>query len=179
MSCRLLRGGTGRSSTGGASDREGKGDPKLLVGAARPASRLRTVPVGRDRGEGPPAAAAGTASRASRDYARPRRRHLQWASVRTELRLRSDLTALPFLSSSSMLHADYRNVDLLRKSDAVSARLAFLRLEEGMTLISCSGDNWPHGVRRARDGRDVVLPAYTQGCTRPAGRLPPAISMPS
>ena len=46
---------------------------------------------------------------------------------------------VPFLSSSSMLHADYRNVDLLRKSDAVSARLAFLRLEEGMTLISCSG----------------------------------------
>ena len=38
-----------------------------------------------------------------------------------------------------MLHADYRNVDLLRKSDAVSARLAFLQLEEGMTLISCSG----------------------------------------
>ena len=46
---------------------------------------------------------------------------------------------VPFLSSSSMLHADYRNVDLLRKSDAVSPRLAFLRLEEGMTLISCSG----------------------------------------
>ena len=46
---------------------------------------------------------------------------------------------VPFLSSSSMLHADYRNVDLLRKSDAVSARLAFLRLQEGMTLISCSG----------------------------------------
>ena len=46
---------------------------------------------------------------------------------------------VPFLSSSSMLHADYRNIDLLRKSDAVSTRLAFLRLEEGMTLISCSG----------------------------------------
>ena len=46
---------------------------------------------------------------------------------------------VPFLSSSSMLHADYRNIDLLRKSDAVSIRLAFLRLEEGMTLISCSG----------------------------------------
>ena len=38
-----------------------------------------------------------------------------------------------------MLHADHRNVDLLRESDAVSSRLAFLRLEEGTTLISCSG----------------------------------------
>ena len=46
---------------------------------------------------------------------------------------------VPFVSSSSMLHTDYRHVDLLRKSDAASSRLAFLRLEEGMTLISCSG----------------------------------------
>ena len=46
---------------------------------------------------------------------------------------------VPFLSSSSMLHSDFRNVDLLRKSDAVSGRLAFLQLKEGMTLISCSG----------------------------------------
>lgn len=46
---------------------------------------------------------------------------------------------VPFLSSSSMLYADYRYVELLRKSDAGSARLGFLRLEEGMTLISCSG----------------------------------------
>ena len=46
---------------------------------------------------------------------------------------------VPFLSSSSMLHAEFRHVDLLRKLDAVSSRLAYLRLEEGMTLISCSG----------------------------------------
>ena len=46
---------------------------------------------------------------------------------------------VPFLSSSSMLHAEFRNVDLLRKSDAVSSRLAYLQLEEGTTLISCSG----------------------------------------
>ena len=46
---------------------------------------------------------------------------------------------VPFLSSSSMLHAEFHYVDLLRKSDAVSKRLAFLCLEEGMTLISCSG----------------------------------------
>ena len=46
---------------------------------------------------------------------------------------------VPFLSSSSMLHAEFHRVDLLRKSDAVSRRLAYLRIEEGMTLISCSG----------------------------------------
>ena len=46
---------------------------------------------------------------------------------------------VPFLSSSSMLHAEFHHVDLLRESDAVSDRLAYLRLEEGMTLISCSG----------------------------------------
>ena len=46
---------------------------------------------------------------------------------------------VPFVSSSSMLHADFTHVDLLRKSDATSARLAYLRLDEGMTLISCSG----------------------------------------
>ena len=46
---------------------------------------------------------------------------------------------VPFLSSSSMLHAEFRYVDLLRKSDAVSRRLAYLQLKEGMTLISCSG----------------------------------------
>lgn len=46
---------------------------------------------------------------------------------------------VPFLSSSSMLHAEFHRIDLLRKSDAVSNRLAYLKLEEGMTLISCSG----------------------------------------
>ena len=46
---------------------------------------------------------------------------------------------VPFLSSSSMLHAEFHRVDLLRKSNAVSRRLAFLQIEEGTTLISCSG----------------------------------------
>jgi len=46
---------------------------------------------------------------------------------------------VPFLLSSSMLHAEFHRIDLLRRSDAVSYRLAYLRLEEGMTLISCSG----------------------------------------
>ena len=46
---------------------------------------------------------------------------------------------VPFLSSSSMLHADFAHVDLLKSADAASARLAHLRIEEGTTLVSCSG----------------------------------------
>jgi len=46
---------------------------------------------------------------------------------------------IPFLTSSSMLLADLTRVDLLRRQDALSAKLSHLRLEEGMTLISCSG----------------------------------------
>lgn len=46
---------------------------------------------------------------------------------------------VPFLSSSNMLHADFTHVDFLRRSDATSPRLAHLRIEEGATLVSCSG----------------------------------------
>jgi len=46
---------------------------------------------------------------------------------------------VPFLTSSSMLIADLAQADLLRKKDALSPKLSFLRIEEGMTLISCSG----------------------------------------
>jgi len=46
---------------------------------------------------------------------------------------------VPFLSSSTMLHADFTHADLLKKSDATSPRLAYLRIEEGTTLVSCSG----------------------------------------
>ena len=46
---------------------------------------------------------------------------------------------VPFLSSSTMLHADFNHIDLLKRSDATSARLAHLRIEEGTTLVSCSG----------------------------------------
>ena len=46
---------------------------------------------------------------------------------------------VPFLSSSGMLHAEFRRTDLLRRSDAGSRRLAYLEIEEGTTLISCSG----------------------------------------
>jgi hypothetical protein len=44
-----------------------------------------------------------------------------------------------FLSSSDMLRADLSGLLFLRKSDAESSKLAYLRLEEGSTLISCSG----------------------------------------
>lgn len=46
---------------------------------------------------------------------------------------------VPFVGSSSMLEADLSPLPLLRKQDALSPKLSYLRLEEGMTLISCSG----------------------------------------
>ena len=46
---------------------------------------------------------------------------------------------MPFLTGSTMLHADFAHADLLKKSDATSPRLAHLRIEEGTTLVSCSG----------------------------------------
>jgi type I restriction enzyme, S subunit len=46
---------------------------------------------------------------------------------------------VPFLGSSSMLRADLSDLPLLRKRDAHSAKLACLRIEPGMTLISRSG----------------------------------------
>jgi type I restriction enzyme S subunit len=46
---------------------------------------------------------------------------------------------VPFVGSSSMLRADLSHLPLLRKKDAYSNKLSFLRLEQGMTLISCSG----------------------------------------
>ncbi len=46
---------------------------------------------------------------------------------------------VPFLGTSSMLRADLSDLPLLRKRDAISAKLAYLRVESGMTLISCSG----------------------------------------
>ena len=46
---------------------------------------------------------------------------------------------VPFLSGSTMLHANFMHADLLRKSDATSPRLAYLRLEGETTLVSRSG----------------------------------------
>jgi type I restriction enzyme S subunit len=46
---------------------------------------------------------------------------------------------VPFLSSGTMLRADLSNLPLLRRKDAESSRLSYLRLRAGTTLISCSG----------------------------------------
>lgn len=46
---------------------------------------------------------------------------------------------VPFLNSSDMLQADLTNLPYLRKSDAHSPRLSYLRLAPGMILISCTG----------------------------------------
>jgi len=46
---------------------------------------------------------------------------------------------VPFLTSGSMLRADLSNVGLLRRKDAESPKLSYLRLTRGTTLISCSG----------------------------------------
>ena len=46
---------------------------------------------------------------------------------------------VPFVGSSSMLMADLTDLPLLRKKDAQSSKLSYLRLDPQMTLISCSG----------------------------------------
>ncbi|GMU64620.1 MAG: hypothetical protein AMXMBFR36_08940 [Acidobacteriota bacterium] len=46
---------------------------------------------------------------------------------------------VPFLGSAAMLQADLSTLPYLRRRDAESAKLSYLRIEPGMTLISCSG----------------------------------------
>lgn len=46
---------------------------------------------------------------------------------------------MPFLTSSGILLADLSTLPLLSKKDAMSSRLSYLQIQEGMTLISCSG----------------------------------------
>jgi hypothetical protein len=49
--------------------------------------------------------------------------------------------SVPFLGSKDMMTADLTTLPRLRKSDAESRSLSYLRLKPGMTLISCSGFN--------------------------------------
>jgi len=49
--------------------------------------------------------------------------------------------SVPFIGSKDMLVADLGGVPRLRKRDAESSQLHYLRLEPGMTLIACSGFN--------------------------------------
>jgi type I restriction enzyme, S subunit len=46
---------------------------------------------------------------------------------------------VPFVGSGAMLQADLSTLPYLRRKDATSSRLAYLRLAPQMTLISCSG----------------------------------------
>jgi hypothetical protein len=46
---------------------------------------------------------------------------------------------VPFLGSSSMLQADLGNLPSLLKKDAESPKLSYLKVQPGMTLISCTG----------------------------------------
>ncbi|MFP8960768.1 methylation-associated defense system restriction endonuclease subunit S MAD5 [Streptomyces nanhaiensis] len=48
---------------------------------------------------------------------------------------------VPFVGSKDMQLADFTNLPLLRKADAESTQLSYLKLKPGMTLISCSGFN--------------------------------------
>ncbi|MFH8453190.1 restriction endonuclease subunit S [Streptomyces fungicidicus] len=49
--------------------------------------------------------------------------------------------SVPFIGSKDMLVADLGGVPRIRKSDAESRQLHYLKLESGMTLIACSGFN--------------------------------------
>jgi len=46
---------------------------------------------------------------------------------------------VPFLTTTFMMQGDLSRLPLLSKKDAYSRKLRYLRIEEGMTLISCSG----------------------------------------
>lgn len=46
---------------------------------------------------------------------------------------------VPLVGSSDMLLADLSRLPLLRKKDAESRKLSYLKLQEGMILISCAG----------------------------------------
>jgi len=81
---------------------------------------------------------------------------------------------VPFLTSSTILRADFSRIGLLSKKDAFSSQLGYLRVEEGMTLISCSGTigrtvyagPYMHGMWSSQDVLKVVpnpnkiLPGY-------------------
>lgn len=49
--------------------------------------------------------------------------------------------SVPFLGTKDMMAADLTGLPRLRKADAESATLSYLKLKPGMTLISCSGFN--------------------------------------
>lgn len=46
---------------------------------------------------------------------------------------------VPFLTSGSVLQSDLSDLPLLKESDAKSSKLAYLQIQPGMILITCSG----------------------------------------
>lgn len=46
---------------------------------------------------------------------------------------------VPFMGSKDMLRSDFTDLPRLSKADATSAKLSYLQVKPGMTLISCSG----------------------------------------
>jgi type I restriction enzyme S subunit len=46
---------------------------------------------------------------------------------------------VPFLTSTNIMEADFTNLPLLQKKDAHSSKLAYLEVDPGMTMITCSG----------------------------------------
>ncbi|MFI2286602.1 methylation-associated defense system restriction endonuclease subunit S MAD5 [Streptomyces niveus] len=46
---------------------------------------------------------------------------------------------VPFMGSKDMLRSDFTDLPRLSKADAMSAKLSYLQVKPGMTLISCSG----------------------------------------
>lgn len=46
---------------------------------------------------------------------------------------------VPFLTTTDIMEADFTNSPLLQAKDARTSKLAYLEVEPGMTLISCSG----------------------------------------
>jgi type I restriction enzyme S subunit len=81
---------------------------------------------------------------------------------------------VPFLTSGTMLLSDLSRVGLLRKQDASSQKLSYLRISQGMTLITCSGTvgrmtyagEYMEGVWSSQDilkvvpNPDEILPGY-------------------
>jgi len=46
---------------------------------------------------------------------------------------------VPFITTSTMLQADLSRLPMINRKDAYSSKLSYLRVEAGMTLITCSG----------------------------------------
>jgi hypothetical protein len=46
---------------------------------------------------------------------------------------------VPFITSGNLVRSDLSNLPLLKRKDAESSRLSYLKLQSGTTLISCSG----------------------------------------